>query len=168
MLLRAFIAVGMALALAALGFLKFFADDAARPAVRTAVSALPPKAPIARAAPRFSGPRLPAAPAPRSPVPADQLAAPATDDGVRSAGSTLEGELIRTAQALGRTECEIAGYIETLQNPPTWDGLFQQYARPPTLRAVDQTQRLYEATVALGAAGATLAELHEFYCAANP
>jgi hypothetical protein len=133
-----------------------FSDDTARTIARVGPDA-PPAASVGPGTP----PPLPGGALPDTPP-------PVTDESLRSTGSPAEDWLISTARTLGETECEVVEYIAGLDSPPTFGGLVEEYAPDTPATALWRATQLYDAAVAVGDGGATLQELNDLYCAANP
>jgi hypothetical protein len=147
-----------------------FGDDAAR----TTIAKLGSKSAsaetfIPRAQPRLPGggvPGVPRATQPRLPGGVPEVVPPPADDGFRTVGTSLDDELIDAVQVWGESACAIVDYIDTLQSPPTWDGLLIANG-PAAVRAFDEARALYDASRNLGVGEPTLDEIREFYCAAS-
>jgi hypothetical protein len=132
-----------------------FGDDAAR----TAITKLGSKSASAESLALHGRPRLPGGGVP-------EVVPPATDDGFRSAGTSIDDEVVDAVQVWGESACAVVGYVETMQGPPTWDGLLMAYG-PAGVRAFDEARALYAASRNLAVGEPSLGEIREFYCAAG-
>jgi hypothetical protein len=91
---------------------------------------------------------------------------PAADDGIRTAGTSLDNEVDEAVRVRGESAGTIVGYIETLQSPLTWDGLMIAHG-PAAVRAFDGARALYETSRNLGVGEPTLDEIRELCCSAR-